>query len=104
MSTRGPGRPARSTTGRSIIWPLCTVTELSVAVGPAEPGPGREPARQLRVDGPQSQAGELVRVPFTEDQWQALLVLTPPPRTEGCEKLQPLAVLGHEHFAGAGRS
>jgi transcriptional regulator with XRE-family HTH domain len=35
----------------------------------------------------------------TEDQSQALLVLTAPPRTEGYEKLQLLAVLGHEHFA-----
>jgi transcriptional regulator with XRE-family HTH domain len=40
---------------------------------------------------------------FTEDQSQALLVLTAPPRTEGYEKLQLLAVLGHEHFAKAGR-
>ena len=31
-----------------------------------------------------------------------LLVLTAPPRTEGYEKLQLLAVLGHERFA-AGR-
>src|SRR6266576_4521823 len=38
---------------------------------------------------------------FTEDQSQALLVLTAPPRTEGHEKLQLLAVLGHEHFASA---
>jgi hypothetical protein len=30
-------------------------------------------------------------------------VLTAPPRTEGFEKLQLLAVLGHEHFAGATR-
>src|SRR5262249_13213768 len=36
---------------------------------------------------------------FTEDQSQALLVLTAPPRTEGHEKLQLLAVLGHERFA-----
>jgi hypothetical protein len=43
------------------------------------------------------------QVLFTEDQSQALLVLTAPPRTEGYEKLQLLAVLGHEHFAGAGR-
>jgi hypothetical protein len=42
------------------------------------------------------------QVLFTEDQSQALLVLTAPPRTEGYEKLQLLAVLGHEHFAGAG--
>jgi transcriptional regulator with XRE-family HTH domain len=38
---------------------------------------------------------------FTEDQSQALLVLTAPPRTEGHEKLQLLAVLGQERFAGA---
>jgi transcriptional regulator with XRE-family HTH domain len=41
---------------------------------------------------------------FTEDQSQALLVLTAPPRTEGYEKLQLLAVLGQEHFVEAGRS
>ncbi|MGR6317553.1 helix-turn-helix transcriptional regulator [Micromonospora soli] len=35
---------------------------------------------------------------FTEDQSQALLVLTAPPRSEGYEKLQLLAVLGHERF------
>jgi transcriptional regulator with XRE-family HTH domain len=39
---------------------------------------------------------------FTEDQSQALLVLTAPPRTEGYEKLQLLAVLGQQHFAEAG--
>jgi transcriptional regulator with XRE-family HTH domain len=39
---------------------------------------------------------------FTEDQSQALLVLTAPPRTEGYEKLQLLAVLGQQHFAKAG--
>jgi hypothetical protein len=44
------------------------------------------------------------QVLFTEDQSQALLVLTAPPRTEGYEKLQLLAVLGHEHFVDAGRS
>jgi transcriptional regulator with XRE-family HTH domain len=38
------------------------------------------------------------QVLFTEDQSQALLVLTAPPRTEGYEKLQLLAVLGHERF------
>ena len=43
------------------------------------------------------------QVLFTEDQSQALLVLTAPPHTEGYEKLQLLAVLGQEHFAGAGR-
>jgi hypothetical protein len=31
-----------------------------------------------------------------------LLVLTAPPRTEGYEKLQPFAVVGHERFAGSG--
>jgi hypothetical protein len=41
---------------------------------------------------------------FTEDQSQALLVLTAPPDTEGYEKLQLLAVLGHQTFAEAGRS
>ncbi|WP_198940136.1 MmyB family transcriptional regulator [Micromonospora sp. CB01531] len=35
---------------------------------------------------------------ITEDQSQALLVLTAPPRSEGYEKLQLLAVLGHEQF------
>jgi hypothetical protein len=39
------------------------------------------------------------QVLFTEDQSQLLLVLTAPPRTEGYEKLQLLAVLGHEQFA-----
>jgi MmyB-like transcription regulator ligand binding domain/Helix-turn-helix domain len=38
---------------------------------------------------------------FTEDQSQALLVLTAAPNTEGYEKLQLLAVLGHERFAEA---
>ncbi len=41
------------------------------------------------------------QVLFTEDQSQALLVLTAPPRSEGYEKLQLLAVLGPERFAGA---
>jgi len=36
---------------------------------------------------------------FTEDQSQALLVLTAPPRSEGWEKLQLLAVLGTQTFA-----
>jgi hypothetical protein len=36
---------------------------------------------------------------FTEDQSQALLVLTAPPRTEGHEKLQLLGVLGQQRFA-----
>jgi hypothetical protein len=40
------------------------------------------------------------QVLFTEDQSQALLVLTAPPRTEGYEKLRLLAVLGQERFAG----
>jgi transcriptional regulator with XRE-family HTH domain len=39
------------------------------------------------------------QVLFTEDQSQALLVLTAPPRTEGYEKLQLLAVLGQQRFA-----
>jgi transcriptional regulator with XRE-family HTH domain len=39
---------------------------------------------------------------FTEDQSQALLVLTAPPRTEGHQKLQLLAVLGQQRFAEAG--
>jgi transcriptional regulator with XRE-family HTH domain len=43
------------------------------------------------------------QVLFTEDQSQALLVLTAPPRTEGYEKLQLLAVLGQERFAEARR-
>lgn len=38
------------------------------------------------------------QVLFTEDQSQALLVLTAPPRSEGYEKLQLLAVLGTERF------
>jgi transcriptional regulator with XRE-family HTH domain len=41
------------------------------------------------------------QVLFTEDQSQALLVLTAPPRTEGYEKLQLLAVLGQQRFAPA---
>jgi transcriptional regulator with XRE-family HTH domain len=43
------------------------------------------------------------QVLFTEDQSQALLVLTAPPRTEGHEKLQLLAVLGQEQFSRADR-
>ncbi|MGN9779258.1 helix-turn-helix transcriptional regulator [Micromonospora sp. H33] len=35
---------------------------------------------------------------FTEDQSQALLVLTAPPRSEGYEKLRLLGVLGQERF------
>ncbi|MCO6007335.1 helix-turn-helix transcriptional regulator [Actinoallomurus purpureus] len=51
---------------------------------------------------PQLGAIELdCQVLFTEDQSQALLVLTAPPRTEGHEKLQLLAVLGQEKFAEA---
>jgi transcriptional regulator with XRE-family HTH domain len=41
------------------------------------------------------------QVLFTEDQSQALLVLTAPPRSEGYEKLRLLAVLGPERFAEA---
>ncbi|MEV6236042.1 helix-turn-helix transcriptional regulator [Lentzea sp. NPDC051838] len=37
---------------------------------------------------------------FTEDQSQALLVLTAPPRTEAFDKLQLLGVLGTEKFVG----
>jgi hypothetical protein len=44
------------------------------------------------------------QVLFTEDQSQALLVLTAPPRTEGYEKLQLLAVLGQQQFSGADRT
>jgi transcriptional regulator with XRE-family HTH domain len=44
------------------------------------------------------------QVLFTEDESQALLVLTAAPGTEGYEKLQLLAVLGHEQFAGTGPS
>ena len=44
------------------------------------------------------------QVLFTEDQSMALLVLTAPPRTEGYEKLQLLAVLGQERFADAGQA
>jgi transcriptional regulator with XRE-family HTH domain len=44
------------------------------------------------------------QVLFTEDQAQALLVLTAPPRSEGDDKLHLLAVLGQEHFAEAERS
>lgn len=40
---------------------------------------------------------------FTEDQSQALLALTAPPRTEGREKLDLLAVLGQEDFTEARR-
>ena len=36
---------------------------------------------------------------FTEDQSQALLVLTAPPRTEAYDKLQMLAVLGQQRFS-----
>jgi transcriptional regulator with XRE-family HTH domain len=38
------------------------------------------------------------QVLFTEDQSQALLVLTAAPNTEGYEKLRLLAVLGHHRF------
>ncbi|WP_186273308.1 helix-turn-helix transcriptional regulator [Mycobacterium kubicae] len=40
---------------------------------------------------------------LTEDQSQALLVLTAPPRTEAHEKLQLLAVLGQQRISGATR-
>ncbi|MEU6538388.1 helix-turn-helix transcriptional regulator [Streptomyces sp. NPDC047000] len=40
---------------------------------------------------------------FTEDRSQTLLVLTAPPRTEGHEKLQLLAVLGLNRFSDAER-
>lgn len=36
---------------------------------------------------------------FTEDQSQALLVFTAPPRSEGYGELQLLAVVGQEQFA-----
>lgn len=39
------------------------------------------------------------QVLFTEDQSQALLVLTPAPGSEAEEKIRLLAVLGHEQFA-----
>ncbi|MFI7073425.1 helix-turn-helix transcriptional regulator [Micromonospora sediminicola] len=38
------------------------------------------------------------QVLFTEDQSQALLVFTAPPRSEAAEKLRLLGVLGHERF------
>jgi transcriptional regulator with XRE-family HTH domain len=38
------------------------------------------------------------QVLLTEDHSQSLLVFTAPPRSEGAEKLELLAVLGHEHF------
>jgi transcriptional regulator with XRE-family HTH domain len=41
------------------------------------------------------------QVMFTEDQSQALLVLTAAPRTESYDKLQLLAVLGQERFANS---
>jgi transcriptional regulator with XRE-family HTH domain len=50
------------------------------------------------------QLGEIevdCQVLFTEDQSQALLVLTAPPRTDAFEKLQLLGVLGHEQFEDA---
>ncbi|MFC4242598.1 helix-turn-helix transcriptional regulator [Gryllotalpicola reticulitermitis] len=37
---------------------------------------------------------------FTEDQSQALLVLTAPPRSDGWEKLQLLGVVGTQRFGG----
>lgn len=50
------------------------------------------------------QLGEIevdCQVLFTEDQSQALLVLTAAPRTEAAEKLQLLAVVGNENFDAA---
>jgi transcriptional regulator with XRE-family HTH domain len=41
------------------------------------------------------------QVLFTEDQSQALLVLTAPPRSESYEKLRLLAVLGNQQFQDA---
>ena len=41
---------------------------------------------------------------FSEDQSQALLVLTAAPRTEAFEKLELLAVLGQQQFTPAGSS
>lgn len=41
------------------------------------------------------------QVLFTEDQSQALLVLTAAPGTEGHTKLELLGVVGHERFTGA---
>jgi len=38
---------------------------------------------------------------YTEDQGQALLILTAAPRSEAAEKLALLAVLGHQRFAPA---
>ena len=38
---------------------------------------------------------------FTEDQSQALLVLTAPPRTDGWQKLQLLSVIGAQRFEAA---
>lgn len=42
------------------------------------------------------------QVLFTEDQSQALLVLTAPPRSDGAEKLRLLGVLGTQRFARVG--
>jgi hypothetical protein len=93
---------------------------------PAEPRPAHEPARGLKASlesvglwerhevarrfedhktliDPQLGPNELdCHVLFTEDRSQAPLVLTAPPSTEGYEKLQLLAELGHGHFAGVG--
>lgn len=55
--------------------------------------------------GPRSRAGELVRAlqqVSTEDQSQALLVLTAAPRSEADEKLRLLAVIGQERFSEVG--
>ena len=43
------------------------------------------------------------QVLFTEDQGQALLVLTAAPRSEAAEKLALLAVLGNQTFSPAGK-
>jgi hypothetical protein len=72
------------------------------------PGTGRG-YRGIRDPWSGSGAGQTIdaeldcQALFTEDQGQALLVLTAPPRTEGYDKLQLLAVLGHERFADAGQ-
>jgi hypothetical protein len=39
------------------------------------------------------------QVLFTEDQSQALLVLTAPPRSEAAGKLELLTVLGNQQFS-----
>ncbi|NYF57194.1 hypothetical protein HDA35_003025 [Micromonospora purpureochromogenes] len=61
---------------------------------------GRHPLRDHKtLIHPELGAIELdCQALFTEDQSQALLVLTAPPRSEGYEKLQLLGVLGQERF------